>query len=91
MFIKRKSKKAPKQAGDPVLADAIKALALIVAGDKLGSLASKKEAQAEPKAAADELAKLAPKPAAEYSIAFEKRLSGRSTLKWIWHLLWSEG
>ena len=75
-FIKRKSKKAPKQAGgDPGLADAIKALTLIVAGDKLGAFATRKDATMETKATTGTPATPAYKPASEFSAAFRKRLA----------------
>jgi hypothetical protein len=76
MLIKRKSKKAPKQAsGDPGLADAIKALTLIVAGDKLGSFATRKDATLETKTTTGSAATPAYKPASEFSAAFRKRLA----------------
>jgi hypothetical protein len=44
MLIRKKGKKSPQQAanGDPGLQDAIKALTIIVAGDKLGTLATER-------------------------------------------------
>jgi hypothetical protein len=75
-LIKRKSKKAPNHAGgDPGLTDAIKALTLIVAEDKLGALATRKEAALETKASADGMIKLLTKPASEFSMAFKKHLA----------------
>jgi hypothetical protein len=77
MFIRKKSKKTPQQGtgGDPGLSDAIKALTLIVAGDKLGALATRKDAAMESKATTTSPAAPAIKPASEYSTAFRKRLA----------------